>query len=102
LDASLACSGPTGNAGVSITLTVPANAQAVVRVPFPAAASAGGIVVTEGAATVWAAGAFVPGTPGVLSASLVTAATPNADLPVGQQTVDILVGAGAFSFASAY
>jgi hypothetical protein len=94
LDAQLQCSTP---AGVSITATVPANTRATVRIPFPSGTNLAAITVSESGSPVWAAGAFVPGTPGVLSA----AAGSADDTPVGSITLDVVVaGAGTFTFAS--
>jgi hypothetical protein len=82
-------------AGVFIEATVPTNAFATVRIPFPASTNLGSIVVSEGNSTVFANGTFVAGTPGVLAGKL--GAT---DLPVGQATIDIEVSSGNFVFSS--
>ena len=60
--------------------------------PRPATAAGGAAAtatITEGAATVWAAGAFVAGTPGVFAG----AATPDG------RAVAFDVGSGTFAFA---
>jgi len=91
LDAAVTCSAALPGA-ISITVTVPANAAARVRLPFAGALPAG-LRVTESGAPVWAAGAFVPGVPGVVSASVGTD-----DLPVGVSTIDFEVLAGTYAF----
>lgn len=82
----------------SLSVTVPANLPAVVRLPtFGHAASA--VAITEGAASaptdprVWAAGAFVPGVPGVLAASVAPLVEPP-----GAVAIDVSVGSGAYFF----
>lgn len=96
LDAQVTCS--SGGVAVTLAVTVPANAKATVRVPFSSAGAAPGTVtVTEGGAPVWAAGAYVPGVPGVTGASV----GPAADTPVGQFTIDVEVGSGDYAFAGA-
>ena len=92
LDAQLTCSVA---AGVAISATVPTNARATVRVPFPAGTPLDNVTISEGATVVFAKGAFVSGAAGVLGASVGTN-----DLPVGVVTVDVEVSSGAFSFSS--
>ena len=92
LDAQLTCSVA---AGVAIAATVPTNARATVRVPFPAGTPLSNVTISEGATVVFAGGAFVNGAAGVLGASV-----GKYDLPVGIVTVDIEVASGAFSFSS--
>lgn len=77
---------------IQITATIPPNAAATVRVPFPAGTDLSRVNITEGGLPVWHGGAFVPGVPGVTGAAAVT----SGDLPVGQVTVDITVGAGSY------
>ncbi len=72
--------------GYSARATVPTGARAEVHVPLgptPAAA-----VVTEGGVRVWAAGAFVPGVPGVTGGQL------SAD---GSEVI-LAVGSGSYAF----
>jgi hypothetical protein len=88
--ASLAC---PAAAGPALTATVPTNARATVRIPLPAATSPAAVTVREGGAVVWAAGAFVPGVPGVAGA-----AAGAEDLPAGAATIDVDVGSGTFAF----
>lgn len=78
------------NATTSFTLTaaVPTNTLAEVRLPFPAAAAAT-LTATEGGATFFKAGAFVPGVAGITGAA-VDAAT---------STLVIDAGSGTFAFA---
>ena len=90
-DAAITCSAAIAGA-VALTVTVPANAAARVRLPFTGALPAG-VRVTESGTTVWAAGAFVPGAAGVVSAAVGTD-----DLPVGVSTLDFEVLAGTFVF----
>jgi len=71
----------------ALTTTVPVGGTAVVTVPCMGAAATA--TITEGAATVWAAGAFVAGTPGVFAG----AATPDG------RAVAFDVGSGTFAFA---
>ena len=93
LDAQLTCSTASG---VAVAATVPTNARATVRMPFPASTSLGNVTISEGSAVVFTKGAFVPGAAaGVLGASI-----GQYDLPVGIVTVDIEVASGAFSFSS--
>jgi len=92
LDAQLTCSVP---AGVSVAATVPTNARATVRVPFPAATNVANITISESGTTVFQGGAFVNGATGVLGASVGVN-----DLPVGVVTVDIEVASGSYSFTS--
>jgi len=96
--AQLACAPPVpGTApGVSLAITVPANARATVRVPFAAGAARALMSVAEGGAAVFRAGAFVPGVAGVVGAAL----NEGADLPPGQVTVDVEVLAGSYAFES--
>jgi len=95
--ASLVCAppGPGSVPGVSMRITVPANARATVRVPF-AAGPAATFSVLEGGVAVFVAGAFAPGVPGVEAAELNTAA----DVPPGLQTVDVEVLSGDYVFTS--
>jgi hypothetical protein len=92
LDAQLTCSVP---AGVSVAATVPTNARATVRIPFPAATNTMNITISESGTPVFQGGAFVNGAAGVLGASVGVN-----DLPVGVVTVDIEVASGSFSFTS--
>lgn len=78
------------SAALTLTVTVPANAGATVRVPFNPALGTN-VTVSEGGAIVWANGAFAPNAPsGILSASL-SAVT---------STVDVVVGGGLYAFVS--
>lgn len=99
LDAQLTCS---KQADLSIAVSIPANTQATVRIPFPAATNAAGIQIEEtgsgNAAPVFAGGKFVPGVTGVYAGAINTMAT---DSPAGQFTVDLLVGSGSYTFAAA-
>ncbi len=72
--------------------TVPVGARAQVHVPVRGSGggSAASASVTEGGATVWAAGAFVPGVPGV------SAGAASAD---GSEVV-FSVGSGVYDFAA--
>jgi hypothetical protein len=72
--------------------TVPVGARAQVHVPVrgSGSGSAASATVTEGGATVWAAGAFVPGVPGV------AAGAASAD---GAQVV-FSVGSGSYAFVA--
>ena len=82
----------------ALSATVPVNLPAVVRLPTFGRA-AGAVAVTEGPASaptdprVWAAGAFVPGVPGVAAAVV----TPLAG-PPGAVAIDVSVGSGAYVF----
>jgi alpha-L-rhamnosidase len=92
LDAAVSCAPPALPGALSITVTVPANAAARVRLPFAGALPAG-LRVEESGALVWAAGAFVPGVAGVVNATV-----GSDDLPVGTSTIDFEVLAGTFIF----
>ena len=93
LDAQLTCSVA---AGVAVSATVPTNARATVRMPFPAGTPLANVTISEGAAVIFAKGAFVNGAAaGVLGASIGAN-----DLPVGIVTIDVEVSSGAFSFSS--
>ena len=90
-DAAVTCSAPLPGA-ITLTVTVPANAAARVRLPFLGALPAG-LLVAESGVSVWASGAFVPGAPGVVNATV-----GNDDLPVGTSTIDFEVLAGTYTF----
>ena len=104
LAVNLTCTGapPPPPAGLTflgaLSVTVPVNLPAVVRLPTFGRA-AGAVAVTEGPASaptdprVWAAGAFVPGVPGVAAAVV----TPLAG-PPGAVAIDVSVGSGAYVF----
>jgi hypothetical protein len=96
--AVLSCTPPAPGSvpGLSLGLSVPANARATVRVPFPANASAASLSVAEGGVAVFRGGAFVPGVAGVVAAAM----TEANDVPPGQKTVDIEVLAGDYAFES--
>lgn len=70
----------------SLASTVPVGSTATVAVPTLGAAASS--TITEGAATVWTGGAFVPGTPGV------TAGAAGAD----GTSVVFAVGSGSYNF----
>jgi hypothetical protein len=91
-DAIVACPSPPIAGAVSVSVTVPANAAARVRVPFPGALPAG-LRVSESGVPVWANGAFVPGAAGVVGAAVAAD-----DLPPGMSAIDFEVGAGSFDF----
>ncbi len=91
-DAVVACAAPALPGALSLTVTVLANAAARVRLPFTGALPAG-LRVEESGTLVWAAGAFVPGVPGVVNATV-----GSDDLPVGTSTIDFEVLAGTFAF----
>jgi len=76
--------------GIALEVTIPANARATVRMPLDAARPFTGLTVTEGGATVFAAGAFVPGVAGVTGAALHAA----------DATLDLEVGSGDYGFVS--
>lgn len=82
--------GPCGVPIYSVQATLPPNAAGTVRVPTLSKAPSA-VTITEGGATVWKAGAFVPGTPGVTGAT--------AD-PTGANAVVFSVGSGAYAFAA--
>jgi hypothetical protein len=90
-DAAVSCSTPLTGA-ITLTVTVPANAAARVRLPFAGALPAG-LRVSESGVSVWANGAFVPGAVGVVNATV-----GSNDLPVGTSTVDFEVLAGTYTF----
>jgi serine/threonine protein kinase len=96
--AVLSCTPPSPGSvpGLSLGLSVPANARATVRVPFPANTSAATLSVAEGGVAVFRGGAFVPGVAGVVAAAMNEAD----DVPPGQKTVDIEVLAGDYAFES--
>ena len=71
----------------SLAVTVPVGGTADVVVPTLGAADS--VVIAEGASTVWAGGAFVPGTPGVISGA------PAAN----GLAVTFAVGSGSYAFA---
>ncbi len=79
------------NASTSFTLsaTVPVNTRAEVRIPFPAGSAASSLLATEGGATFFSAGSFVPGVAGITGASVL------AELSV----LSVQVGSGLYSFA---
>ena len=81
------------NATTAVTLaaTVPANARAEVRLPFPAAAAAT-LAATEGGATIYKNGAYVPGVVGI-SGAAVDAAT---------STLVIDAGSGTYAFEATF
>jgi hypothetical protein len=93
LDAQVLCSAVSG---VSVQATVPTNAAATVRIPLLDGTSPSAVTIAEGSTVVWKNGAFVPGVPGIVSAST----GQNDDTPNGQQTVDIEVLSGTFSFST--
>ena len=98
LDVLLNCSspGPT-SIPLLLTATVPANARATVRIPFPASVPPAARRVTEGATPVWGPAGYLPGVPGI------TGITPGTDsLPVGTATLDVEVGAGTYAFTAVY
>ena len=80
------------SSGISVTVTIPANGRATVRLPYNAAKGTAGIVVSEtgtgNALPVFSNGAFVPGVPGVFSAVLSTATS----------SVEVEVGGGQYAF----
>lgn len=80
------CSGDA----LAVAVSVPANTGATVRLPFDPARGVN-VTVTEAGAAVFVAGAFVPGVPGVVSATL----------SVASGTVDVEVGSGDFNFVAA-
>ena len=88
-DLSIQLAGPNC-ASVAFTLaaTVPVGAQASVVLPAMNGTDAASLVVIEGGKTVWAAGAFVPGVPGITAAS------------VSAQGVAFTVGSGKYAFVS--
>jgi hypothetical protein len=98
--AQVACS---AGAGLSLSVTVPANARATVKIPLlPGAPTAGAFVIETGTGTlfpVWKNGAFLSGAPGVLAASLVAPTFPGSPY-----TIDVEVLGGGldtpFAFAS--
>lgn len=80
------------NATASFTMdvTVPCNVEAEVRIPFAAGASAGALVGSEGGATFFTGGAFVPGAvPGVTGASVLAE----------HSALSVKVGAGTYAFS---
>jgi alpha-L-rhamnosidase len=93
LSAQLVCSTP---GFLALTATVPANARATVRLPFPASTAPSSVTVTEGGITIFTNGAFVPGVLGVTGAAFGVN-----DLPAGILTVDVEVGSGVYALASA-
>jgi len=78
-----------------VSLSVPVNARATAILPLGAGRAAASVSVSEVAsgAFVWADGAFVPGTAGVLGAS----AGPPGTAPVGQEAVVLSLSSGAYS-----
>lgn len=90
-------SASAATAAFTLSVTVPVGAVGTVVLPFPPALSPASLTVTEsggGAArTVFAAGAFVPGTPGVVAA--VSAVPYAASTPAA---IVVEVGSGAFTF----
>ena len=81
------CGQPLGPRKFALQTTVPVGGTA--QVILPAWGPAASATVTEGGAKVWAAGAFVPGTPGV------SAGAASAD---GLNVV-LTVGSGSYSFS---
>jgi len=77
---------------MTLDTTVPVGGTASVSVPTPGA-TAGSVTITEGGVVVWAGGAFVPGVPGVKSASAAPAGVPPA--------IVFEVGSGSYSFVAA-
>lgn len=79
-----------------VILSVPVGARATAVLPLGTGRTAAGVSVSEAAsgAFVWAAGAFVPGTAGVLGAS----AGPPGTAPVGQAAVVLSLSSGSYSF----
>jgi hypothetical protein len=76
---------PTAS-GAVVNVTVPPAVVGAVRVPVPGLGAAAD--VSESGAPVWAAGAFVPGVPGVLGATLAPDAT----------YIEFAVASGSFAF----
>ena len=72
----------------SLRATVPANAVAQVRLPFPAGTAPATLAVSEGADSIFAMGKYVPGAQGV------TGATFDAT----SSTLSVFVGSGDFNF----
>ena len=94
--ALLNCSAAHTAPPLSLSVTVPANARATVRVPFPATVPASAVTISEGSVTptvIWSAAGYVPGVAGI------TGITPGTtSLPVGQATLDVEVGSGSYVF----
>jgi hypothetical protein len=72
----------------ALNATLPPNAAA--RVIVPTLRPAAHAVIAEGGTTVWAAGQFVPGVPGVASG----------DADADGESVEFAVGSGAFLFTT--
>lgn len=85
---AVSLAGPCDQIVFTLSATVPAGSTATAYVPVADASTA---VITEGGAKVWASGAFVPGTPGVLGAA------PGVGAHNG--TVAIAIGSGEYAFA---
>jgi len=83
--AIVALEGACADVLYSVAATVPVGARARVRVPTRGRGAAAA-TVEEGGARVWAAGAFVPGVPGVSAAAAVGDA------------IEFSVGSGAYDF----
>jgi len=73
----------------TLAATVPTNAVAEVRIPFPAGAA---VAASEGGVPFFAAGAYKPGVPGITGAAV--------DAASG--TLAVNVGAGAYDFAATW
>jgi hypothetical protein len=87
---AIALTGPCDSVSYTLSATVPAGATATAYVPLADAAAG---VVLESGAQVWAGGAFVPGTPGVLSGAVGTGSHSG--------TVAFGLGSGEFAFSVA-
>jgi alpha-L-rhamnosidase len=81
------CGQPAGDPKFELKLVVPVGGAAQVIIPAWGTASSAN--VTDGAARVWSAGAFVPGTPGVM------AGAASAD----GLSVELTVASGAYDFS---
>ena len=95
LDVLLNCSAPPASPLLQVAVTVPANARATVRLPFPASVAPAAVGVREGGAVVWGPGGYAPGVPGITGCALAGA---QAATPVGLATLDCEVGSGEYAF----
>ena len=95
LDVLLNCSAAPTAPPLVVAVTVPANARATVRLPFPSSLAPAAVSVREGAAPVWGPGGYAPGVPGVSGCA---PAAAGAATPVGVATLDCEVGSGEYAF----
>ena len=72
----------------TLAATVPVGAHASVVLPAMNGTDASSLVITEGGATVWSGGVYVPGVPGIESAS------------AGPQGVAFEVRSGKYAFVA--